>query len=491
MNLKRNHQKSRCARKPPPRDLPVTPDALSADPEAAQLRDNLSPPLRQDDTGVIRYHDRYFVPNTNDLRLLITRQVHDHPTAGHPGRRKTYLLAKRHYWWPGMKDFIHHFVDSCDTCQRTKSRRHLPFGHLKSLPVPPYPWTSISMDLIEHLPTSNGYNSILVIVDRLTKMAIFVPTTTSLTAEELARLYVHHVFSKHGVPTSIISDRGSEFTSEFWRSFTKLLDIDLHLSTAFHPETDGQTERVNQVLEQYLRLYSDYQQSNWSELLPLAEFAYNSAPHSSTTVSPFFANKGYHPRSTFEPIPDTPSTGKRPPAAQTAQGLAQLHTFLRQEVAKALEASAAQYNKSHLPTPVYRIGDKVWLSAKHIRTTRPTKKLDVRHLGPYRIAKQVSSHAYQLDLPPGMKIHNVFHVRLLSPYLPNQIPRRYQPPPPPIEVEGEEEWEIEAILDTKIDNRYKDPRRYLVKYLGYDETEWMSESDLEHAKELLSNFNSS
>lgn len=133
-------------------------------------------------------------------------------------------------------------------------------------------------------------------VDRLTKQAIFIPTSTDLTAQELAALYLSHVFSKHGLPNNIVSDHGSEFTSSFWKEITTTLGIELHLSTAFHPETDGQTERVNQVLEQYLRIYGNYRQSNWVQLLPLAEFAYNSAPHASTGVSPFFANKGYNPR---------------------------------------------------------------------------------------------------------------------------------------------------------------------------------------------------
>jgi transposase InsO family protein len=151
------------------------------------------------------------------------------------------------------------------------------------------------VDLIEQLPPSNGHNSILVIVDQLTRMAIFIPTSTSMMPEDLAQLQVTHVFSKHGIPSSIVSDCGSEFTSRFWTSFTSQLGIKSLLSTVFHPETDGQTERVNQVLEQYLRIYCDHQQQNWYELLPLAQFAYNNSTHLSTVLSPFFANRGYHP----------------------------------------------------------------------------------------------------------------------------------------------------------------------------------------------------
>jgi hypothetical protein len=147
-----------------------------------------------------------------------------------------------------------------------------------------------------------------VVVDHLTKMAVFILTTTSSTAEELAQLYVTHVFSKHGLPNNIVSDRESEFTSSSWKSFTKLLNIESHFSTAFHPET-----RVNQVLEQHLITYTDYRQSNWCSLLPLAEFAHNSAPHSSTTVSPFFADKGFDPPSHFTPktIPDSEPTSRK------------------------------------------------------------------------------------------------------------------------------------------------------------------------------------
>ncbi|SOV09218.1 uncharacterized protein UDID_18291 [Ustilago sp. UG-2017a] len=172
--------------------------------------------------------------------------------------------------------------------------------HLKSLPVPPHPWSSISMDLIEQLPPSSDFTAILVVVDRLTKMAIFVPTTNELDAPKLAKLFLCHVYSKHGLPTSIVSDRGSEFTSHFWRSLSTLLGIENHFSSAYHPQSDGQTERINQVLEQFLHGYSNHLQTDWSDLLPLAEFSYNNAEHASTQLTPFFANYGYHPRFSFD-----------------------------------------------------------------------------------------------------------------------------------------------------------------------------------------------
>ena len=164
------------------------------------------------------------------------------------------------------------------------------------------------MDFIEKLPRSSGYTAILVVVDRLTKQVIFIPTHDTITSAELAKLFVLHVFSKHGVPSHVTSDRGSEFVSHFFRSLGKALDMTLHFTSGYHPEGDGQTEHTNQTLEQYIRVYSNYQQDNWSELLPLAEFAYNNAPSATTGISPFLVNKGYHPNLTVHPEWDLASS---------------------------------------------------------------------------------------------------------------------------------------------------------------------------------------
>ena len=157
------------------------------------------------------------------------------------------------------------------------------------------------MDFIKHLPASSGYTSILVIVDQLSKQGIFIPTVDEITAPQLAKLFVIHIFSKHGVPLHVTCDRGSEFVSAFFRSLGQALDMKIHFTSGYHPEGDGQTERLNQTLEQYLRIFCNYQQDNWSELLPLAEFTYNNAPSATTGVSPFYANKGYHPNITVYP----------------------------------------------------------------------------------------------------------------------------------------------------------------------------------------------
>ena len=181
------------------------------------------------------------------------------------------------------------------------------------------------MDFIEQLPDSNGFTSILVVVDQLTKQAGFIPTHDMITSAQLANLFVMHVFSKHGVPSHVTSDHGTEFVSHFFRSLGKPLDMRLHFTSGHHPEGDGQTERVNQTLEQYLQMYCNYQQDNWSGLLPLAEFAYNNAPNATTGVSPFFANKGYHPNLTIHPERDLTSSRAR----EFTVDLDELHSELK------------------------------------------------------------------------------------------------------------------------------------------------------------------
>ena len=164
------------------------------------------------------------------------------------------------------------------------------------------------MDFIEKLPMSDGSDTILVIIDRLTKQLIFIPTVNTIMSPMLAKLFVLHIFSKHGVPSHITSDRGTEFVSAFFCSLGKVLDMKLHFTSGYHPEGDGQTEHANQTLEQYLRVYCNYQQSNWSDLLPIAEFAYNNTPNAMTDLSPFYANKGYHPNLSIHPEQDISST---------------------------------------------------------------------------------------------------------------------------------------------------------------------------------------
>src|SRR5467141_3386715 len=204
-------------------------------------------------------------------------------------------------------------------------QRHRPYGLLKQLPIPEKPWNSISMYSIEKLPPSSGYTLILVIVDHLSKQSLFIPTHDTITSAQFMQLFILHIFSKHGVPSHVTSDCGTEFVSHFFRSLGTALDMKLHFTSGYHPEGDRQTERTNQTLEQYLRVYCNYQQDNWSELLPLAEFAYNNTPSATTGITPFFANKGYHPNLTVHPERDLASAR----ACDFVTDLDELHQELR------------------------------------------------------------------------------------------------------------------------------------------------------------------
>src|SRR5258707_1274842 len=246
--------------------------------------------------GCLLFRERKYVLNKGTLRLHTIHDHHDHPTAGHFGETKTTELICCNYHWPGLRCMVGDYIRSCTSCACTKATRHKPYSLLKQLPIPGQPWESISMDFIEQLPALEGFTAILVIVDRLTKQSLFIPTHDTVDAPQIARLFLTHVFSKHGTPGHVTSDRRTEFVSHFFCSLGSLLSMKLHFTSGYHPEGDSQMEWINQVLEQYLWAYTNYQQDNWAPLLPLAEFAYNNAASATTGISLFFANKGYHLR---------------------------------------------------------------------------------------------------------------------------------------------------------------------------------------------------
>jgi hypothetical protein len=289
----------------------------------------------------------------------------------------------------------------------------------------------------------------------------------------------------HGLPRTIVSDRGPSFASNFWKEFLVLLGIERNLSTAFHPQSDGQTERVNQVLETYLRLYVNYNQDNWAEMLDMAEFCYNNTWHSATQCTPFFSNIGRNPN--FH-IATTPIESAKNPAVK--EGVERIHA-IQTELTEHLQHAAAEMKKyadrHRLDPEPFEVGSRVFLSSENIKTIRPSNKLDFKHFGPYTILQRIGQLCYQLDLPKDMKIHNVFHVNLLTRERMNTFEGRHIDPPPAIITDMEAHYEVEEIHAMKV-NRGR--IFYLVKWLGYDiqHNQWVKEEDVADCQEIVNEF---
>ena len=319
---------------------------------------------------------RWYVPSNKELKNKILKAEHDSRVAGHFGQFKTLERIKANFYWPKMDQEVEEYVRSCDSCQWNKATRHKKYGQLDPLDIPNRPWDDISMDFIVGLPESSGHTKIWVVVDRFSKMAHFIPLSTDTPMKEIANIFLREIWRLHGLPNSVVSDRDSRFQSKFWLCVMELLDVDVRMSTAFHPQTDGQTERVNQILEQYLRSYCSYQQDDWAELLPLAEHAYNSAVSESTKFSPFEANYGFSPRTNWLEM-------KKPKQMNTAgsdlyKGWTSLWQEMRENLERAQVRQRKWYDKKHLPAPEYntledvaagraKVADKVMLNRHNIK----------------------------------------------------------------------------------------------------------------------------
>ena len=235
---------------------------------------------------------KVYVPKDEELRAEVIRLYHDVPAAGHGGRWKTVELVTRNYWWPGVTRDMGKYVEGCDLCQRMKNRTEEPAGKLKLSEVPKKPWSHLTVDFITKLPVGAEKDAVLVVCDRLSKMTHFVATTEGTSVEGLARLFQDNVWKLHGLPESVVSDREPQFAAELTKELNRMLGIKTKLSTVFHPQTDGQTERMNQELEQYLWFFIEHRQKDWPEWMAVAEFAINNKVHMATKVSPFMANYG-------------------------------------------------------------------------------------------------------------------------------------------------------------------------------------------------------
>ena len=439
--------------------------------------------------GYLWYQGKMYIPDYGPLRLRLLRDHHDSPVAGHPGRAKTLELLSRQYYWPQMYRDVDRYVRNCHTCQRSRTARHAPYGILRPLPIPERAWRDVAMDFVTGLPWSKGRNAILVVICCLTKMRHLIPCTDTITAEGLARRYIKYVAKTHGLPKTITSDRGSLFTSKFWKALCARWGIDIRLSTAFHPQTDGQTEKANAVMERYLRAYINYLQDDWAEWLPCAEFAANNHASETTGISPFFAHYHYDPRWTEE-IGDGDGEAARvdePLARDHATAFKEITEHLKAEIARAQHRQQEAANRHRTPEPIFEVGDRVWLNGRNIVTKRPSHKLDNRRHGPFEVIGKLKPNSYRLALPKTMRNHPVFHVSDLDRAAENPYPGQVIPPPPPVVVDnGEEEYFVEEILDSRLWGHGK-KLKYLVKWTGYAQPDW-EDAELINKAEAIDRF---
>jgi hypothetical protein len=411
---------------------------------------------------------------TGDMwdKCEVIHGYHDSPVYGHPGISKTVQLTERNHWWPGMKHDIAEYVRGCADCQCHKVNNRATRASLQ--PIYPkaeaMPFETVALDFIVKLPISQGFDSILTVTDQgCTKAAIFIPCNEDITAEETAALYIKHVFAHFGLPTKVISDQDPRFMSKFMQAACKVMGVKHAPSTAYHPRTDGQSEHSNQWLKTAICFITDKKQKNWAPYLPIAQFTHNNWPSDTTRKSPFFLLMGFNPRADWihatSPIP------------RVTLRLEQLKEARDQ--ARSFMIKAQQSWVKHRDIPKYKEGDLVWLEGKNLRINQPTAKLAPRRHGPFKIIQVMSTVNYRLELPTQWSIHPVFHINLLTPYRETTMHGPNFTRPAPELIDGEEEYSIEKILDSRRFGRRR-CLQYLVKWEGYPDLDnmWVNKDDV-------------
>jgi len=446
-----------------------------------KIKDSKTSNFNMKEDDIVRFHDRVCVPNDEELKRRILEEAHKSKYTIHPGATKMYHDLKSVFWWPGMKGDITTFVSKCLTCQKVKIEHQRPAGLLQPLDIPIWKWDSVSMDFIMGLPrTVTGHDAIWVIVDRLTKSAHFLAMKSTYTLDRLAQLYVKEIVRLHGIPSSIISDRDPRFTSKFWRSLQEALGTKLHFSTAYHPQTDGQTERINQILEDMLRACVLELKGNWDAYLPLAEFAYNNSYQSSICMAPFEALYGRKCRS---PLCWTELNERSLIGPEIVDQTSKQIERIRQNLLRAQSRQKSYANRRRRPLE-FEVGDHVFLKVSPVTgigRSMKARKLSPKYLGPFEILARIGPVAYRLALPPNLShIHDVFHVSQL---------KKYQPDPSHvIEYENialQDNLSFVVFPERIIDEKTKQLRKKAIpmvkvvwKGLSPEEATWEMEADM-------------
>ena len=428
------------------------------------------------------------IPEDAKLQENILHELHDSRAHAHMGQRRTTEQVARYFWWPGMTGYVKLYIKHCHACQVMKAGNRKPAGLLRPLQVPDRPWASVSMGLITALPPSGtGKDCILVVVDRFTKMCHFEACCTTITAVQLAELFTRICWCHHGLPAELVSDRDPRFTAKFWQAFWRCIGTNLAMSSAYHPQTDGQTERANRTLEQMLRFFVDKQLSNWDEMLLCCEFAYNNSEQVSTGFTPIYLNYGMHPLTPASligaaatPVPDAAA---RLTAIRTAQSDA------KAAIAEGQRRQKAYADKSRSDV-IFAKGDKVLLKLKgRPQQKGPAQKLRPERAGPFTISEIISPVSARLDMSPA-NWHglDIFHSSQLTPYhdgvnlFPSRTPETVQP----CDVAHLDGWEDdnEEFAVSEIKAARRDPQsgrmKWLVGFRGYaaDSDLWIEDSQM-------------
>lgn len=396
--------------------------------------------------------DQLYIP-AGDLRRKLLAEAHDAPLSGHLGRDKTYDRLSRAFYWPRMHVQVETYCTTCPSCQAIKPNRQGQLGLLQPLPIPEDIADAWTLDLITQLPkTRNGHTAIVTFTERLTKLQLYEPTVNEVTAPQLAKLFLDAVFRHYGMPRCLVSDRDPRFMSEFWQSLWKRMGTKLNISTANHPQTDGQSERTNQTLEDMLRAYVSQYHDDWDEHLGLAEFAYNDSVNATTGQTPFYLMRGRHPLTPLT-LFLKPGSEKLAPGGAFAARLQEDISRAKAAMQAAQERQARYANRGRRDYQ-FKVGDKAWLASSHLRLPQAAnagRKLQPRYYGPYPVVKVVSPVAYELKLPPQLKLHPVIHIDQLKPNRDgsSEFPDRpeYEAPPPPDLIDGEEHYRVEAFIN--------------------------------------------